>query len=196
MALSNVKNEIINQNNSLVYLIDNFVENRFANNLYNEIAELAYIHHPVYVFGQWHYQRRKTCMLGKPYQYAGNIHPALDWHHAPVMHTLMKHINRLLNTGFNACLINYYRDGDAKIGAHSDNEGELGNDRTVAALSLGAERKMKFKHKYNKEVIDVVLPHNSLLIMRGDTQKFYKHELPPSKQVKTERYSLTFRRHI
>jgi len=77
--------------------------------------------------------------------------------------------------GYNAALCNLYRNGNDSVGLHADAEPEM--KPVIASVSLGAER----------------LPHGSLLIMAGQTQKNCKHEVPKEPDVVQPRINLTFR---
>jgi len=94
---------------------------------------------------------------------------------------------------FNSCLLNLYHHGEEGMAWHSDGEKELVKGGAIASLSLGAERKFAFKHKETKERIDLWLEKGSLLVMKGETQSYWLHRLPPTKKVKTPRVNLTFR---
>jgi alkylated DNA repair dioxygenase AlkB len=62
-------------------------------------------------------------------------------------------------------------------------------------LSLGAPRKFVLKSRCpDGDKLEVQLTHGSLLVMRGDTQRNYKHSLPRTKKSSGERINLTFRR--
>ena len=93
----------------------------------------------------------------------------------------------------NSILVNYYKDGEDYIGYHSDDEKNLIANQRIHCFSYGAERKFKFKHKKTDEVLDMVLPNNSLLIMKEETQKNWKHSLPVMKKVNNRRISVTIR---
>jgi alkylated DNA repair dioxygenase AlkB len=93
----------------------------------------------------------------------------------------------------NSVLINYYANGEDYIGYHSDNEKALVKNQLIHCFSYGAERKFKFKHKKTDEVIDLVLPNNSHLIMKEHTQENWKHSLPVMKRVIDRRISITIR---
>ena len=69
----------------------------------------------------------------------------------------------------------------------------LEQSTVIIALSLGAERKFSFKHKANKQRIDVILENGSLLVMKKGTQTNWLHRLPPTKKVNSPRINLTFR---
>ncbi|MFN7160299.1 MAG: alpha-ketoglutarate-dependent dioxygenase AlkB family protein [Candidatus Gracilibacteria bacterium] len=103
-------------------------------------------------------------------------------------------IEKITGTAFNSCLLNLYSDGSEGLGWHSDNEKEFGKDIIIASLSLGAERKFSFKNKDTKETLSLILEHGSLLLMKGETQKYWLHSLPKSKKIHSPRINLTFRR--
>jgi alkylated DNA repair dioxygenase AlkB len=94
---------------------------------------------------------------------------------------------------FNSCLLNLYHSGEEGMAYHSDGEKMLKEHGAIGSLSLGAERKFSFKHKENKQRIDIVLENGSLLVMKKGTQTNWLHRLPPTKKVKTPRINLTFR---
>jgi alkylated DNA repair dioxygenase AlkB len=90
--------------------------------------------------------------------------------------------------------LNYYRDGKDSNGWHADNEKELGTNPTIASLSFGAARTFQLKHntiKENKK--SILLEHGSLLLMKGPTQHFWKHQIPKTAKPTGPRINLTFR---
>jgi len=94
--------------------------------------------------------------------------------------------------GYNAVLCNLYRNGNDSVGLHADAEPEMGP--VIASLSLGAERLFRLKAKKGEVVFAERLPHGSLFIMAGKTQKNFKHEVPKEPAVNHPRINLTFRR--
>lgn len=94
---------------------------------------------------------------------------------------------------YNSCLLNLYHSGEEGMAYHSDGEKMLKKNGAIASLSLGAERKFSFKHKENKQRIDVILERGSLLVMKKGTQTHWLHRLPPTKKIKSPRINLTFR---
>lgn len=98
-------------------------------------------------------------------------------------------------TDFNACLANLYRNGNDSMGWHADDEKELGAQPVIASVSFGAERLFHLKHKTdNTARYKIRLQHGSLLIMKGTTQQFWKHQLPKTKKRVDPRINLTFRK--
>ena len=94
---------------------------------------------------------------------------------------------------YNSCLLNLYPSGEEGMAYHSDGEKMLKKNGAIASLSLGADRKFSFKHKENKQRIDIVLEKGSLLVMKEETQTHWLHRLPPTKKVNSPRINLTFR---
>ena len=94
---------------------------------------------------------------------------------------------------YNSCLLNLYHSGEEGMGYHSDNEKMLKKNGAIASLSLGVARKFSFKHKENKQRIDLILENGSLLVMKKGTQTNWVHRLPPTTRVNSSRINLTFR---
>jgi alkylated DNA repair dioxygenase AlkB len=106
---------------------------------------------------------------------------------------LQKLAQQITGHSYNSCLLNLYHDGAEGMGWHSDDEKDLLHHGAIASLSFGAERKFCFKHKGNGTRVDVQLEHGSLLVMKGATQQYWLHRLPPTIKISTPRINLTFR---
>ena len=146
------------------------------------------------IFGKHYITRRKTAWYGDGpfnYTYSKIKRTALPWTNELLE---IKHVvENNESTKFNSCLLNFYHDGDDGMGWHADNEKELKKNSVIASVSLGAERKFSFKHKKNKEKIDLILGNGSLLVMKEQIQTHWMHQLPKSKKIKEPRINLTFR---
>ena len=98
-----------------------------------------------------------------------------------------------MHLGLNSVLANLYRGEQDSMGWHADNERELGNDPTIASVSLAATRRFWLKHA-NAKTVRLELGHGSLLVMQGSTQQHWKHCVPketsPKKRA-TERRAST-----
>lgn len=94
--------------------------------------------------------------------------------------------------GYNAVLCNLYRNGNDSVGWHADAEPEMGP--VIASVSLGTERLFRLKSLNGSVVFAERLSPGSLLIMAGQTQKNFKHEVPKEPGVEQPRINLTFRR--
>jgi len=65
----------------------------------------------------------------------------------------------------------------------------------IASVSLGATRRFVLKHRGQpQEKLAIELPHGSLLVMAGATQRHYRHALPRTARPVGPRINLTFRR--
>ena len=153
-------------------------------------------HEKIKLFGKEIFQPRLTALFGEPgktYTYSG-----LEMQPEPFTAELQEikaKCEQYSNSEFNVCLANLYRDGSDSMGWHSDDEKELGKKPLIASVSFGAERLFHLKHKKDKTFRHKIrLQHGSLLIMKGSTQEFWKHQLPKTKKPVDPRVNLTFRK--
>lgn len=150
----------------------------------------------VVVWGKRHLQPRLVAWYGDPgtsYTYSGSSLEPLPW--TPRLLDLRRTVQDIAGTTFNSVLLNLYRDERDGMGWHSDNEPELGPEPVIASLSLGEQRAFQMKHKTRQDVAPVTLqlPHGSLLVMQGPTQRFWKHALRKETGRCGPRVNLTFR---
>lgn len=151
------------------------------------------------LYGREHPIPRRQVWMGDPdahYRYSGRDFVPAPW--TPLVAALRRRVEtRLARAGmdatFNSVLLNRYADGSERMGWHSDDEPELGPDPLIAALSLGAERPLRFRWRSgHREAFNVWLPHDSLLVMGPGVQRELQHALLPRK-IPGLRVSLTFR---
>ncbi len=138
--------------------------------------------------------KRKVAWYGNSnyaYSYSNTIKHALAW--TRELLELKARVEKTAQKEFNSCLLNLYHDGNEGMTWHSDNEKALGENTTIASLSLGAERKFSFKHKKTKQTVSMILENGGLLVMKGSTQTHWLHSLPKTKKVTRPRINLTFR---
>lgn len=131
---------------------------------------------------------------GLTYRYSNMTLASKPW--TATLTTLKKRISDYCQHDFNAVLANLYRDQHDSVSWHSDDEAELGNMPIIASLSLGAARDFQLKHIDNKEKLTLSLSTGSLLIMRGDTQRYWQHCVPKRAKEIEARINLTFRKII
>ena len=79
------------------------------------------------------------------------------------------------------------------MGWHSDDEAINGPNPVIASVSLGAERRVDFRQKKTRDVISVVLPHGSLLVMSGSCQTHWLHRIAKTTRQTEPRINVTFR---
>lgn len=154
--------------------------------------------HRIRLFGRELDSPRLSSWIGDEdaaYTYSGTRFQPRPW--PPALAGIRDLLERELAGRFNSVLANRYRHGRDYMGWHSDNEAALGPRPLIASLSLGATRRFVLKHRGQpSRKLTLELPHGSLLVMRGDTQRNYRHGLPRTAKPTGERINLTFRRII
>lgn len=166
------------------------------NELMQEIKAKATWHRDRYkLFGREVDAPRLSCFYaekGVNYNYSGML---VEGKGIPkYLENILNLVNTTCAHSFNSILINYYKNGADYMGWHADNEPELGENPKIASLNIGTSRRFQFKHrKLKNEKLEVLLNPSDLLVMQGETQHFWLHQLPKSLKVKTERINLTFR---
>lgn len=154
-------------------------------------------HEHVVVWGKRHLQPRLTAWYGDPgksYSYSGTEMHSLPW--TNLLLELKRIVENFTGAEFNSVLLNLYRDHRDRMGFHSDNERELGDEPTIASVSYGETRTLLFKHKRRKELSlkSVELTSGSLLLMKGKTQQNWNHGINSETRACGPRINLTFRR--
>jgi alkylated DNA repair dioxygenase AlkB len=128
------------------------------------------------------------------YSYSGLALTPLPW--TAQLLRIRDRAESIAGQSFNAALANYYRNGRDSVGWHSDDEKELGPQPVIASVSLGATRVFEMRHRYDKTIKTLRLPltHGSVLVMKGGTQQFWRHQLPKDEEVTQPRVNLTLRK--
>jgi alkylated DNA repair dioxygenase AlkB len=168
---------------------------KVADRLFDALfRDIDWRHDEVVIFGKRIVTRRKVAWYGDKeyaYTYSKTTKRALPW--TPELLEIKANVEALSGSTFNSCLLNLYHSGDEGMAWHSDDEKELLADGAIASVSFGSSRKFVFRHKATKQQVSVVLDHGSLLLMLGQTQKYWQHRLPTTKRVMEPRINLTFR---
>lgn len=149
----------------------------------------------VMMFGKKIVTNRKVALYANQiftYTYSKQSKQALLF--TPELLELKQIIETKSQLQFNSCLLNLYHHGKESMGWHSDNEADLEEAACIASVSFGAERKFMFRHHKMKTTISLNLAHGSLLLMQGNIQQHWQHQLPPMAKVKIPRINLTFRK--
>lgn len=186
---------IFGDNRDVLYY-NNFLLKEEADHLYQKLLlDLNWQQYPIRMFGKTMLQPRLIAWYGNQgteYTYSQTTLVAEGWNNnlKQIQEALIKHFQ--LN--FNSVLANLYRDGQDSMGWHSDNEKELGTQPIIASISLGTSRMLQFRKKENtKTKASILLESGSLLLMQGNTQENWQHQIAKTKKVKTPRINLTFR---
>lgn len=152
---------------------------------------------------QWHHQ----LYYGKPalrgtawfaddgviYRYSGQELRGEGWTDSAI-NAIRRKVQSVVNIQFNSVLMHRYPDGAAQMGWHADAEPELGDNPVIASVSFGAARKFNLRRNSNhQEEHTYTLKNNSLLVMAGKLQHYWKHCVPKQGRMTGERFNLTFR---
>lgn len=131
---------------------------------------------------------------GVEYEYSGQISPHNAW--TTELLAIKARVDAISGHTFNGALLNHYRDGNDSMSWHSDDEKSLGLNPVIASVSFGATRAFKLRHRQNRSINPLSLPltSGSLLIMCGETQHHWQHQLPKTRKEIGERINITFRR--
>lgn len=158
-------------------------------------SQIAWEQGQIRMFGKWVMEPRLSAWYGDPgaaYTYSGKRQEPLVW--IPPLSEVKGLVEQAAAGRFNSVLLNLYRFGQDSMGWHSDDEKELGDSPMIASLNLGATRKFQLRRKDDKSSkLELDLTHGSLLIMAGETQTFWQHQVPKTKKDVGERMNLTFR---
>jgi alkylated DNA repair dioxygenase AlkB len=160
------------------------------------IANTEWRQDTIVVWGKTYQQPRLVAWYGdsgSEYTYSGITLSPMPW--TELLLDIKKRVERITQESFNSVLLNYYRDNRDSMGFHSDDEPELGEKPVIASVSLGEERTLVLKHKMDKlaKPVRLRLASGSLLLMKGDTQRCWKHGIAKQARQCGARVNLTFR---
>lgn len=187
--------EVLKTAEADVSYLGGFLEEEDADRAFAAAAQEPYVQERIRIHGRTHDIPRLTMWYsddGSTYTYSGIATEPKPF--PPFVREMNDRIAHKTGLSFNSVLINFYRDGNDKVGWHSDDERELGREIHIASVSLGAERAFRMRRRRDhSQVVDLPLGHGSLLVMRHPTQLHWEHCLPPRKRIAEPRYNLTFR---
>lgn len=182
---------------SEIYYYPNFFDPVISNNLFDQLdRKIQWRQDYITVFGKTHLQPRLTAWYGDEgltYTYSNITMYPHGWINC--LQEIRNKIESFLQVQFNSVLLNYYRHGKDSMGWHSDNEAELGKNPLIASVSLGGERRfmLKTRDKKNPLKSEINLCNGSLLVMGGETQHYWLHQIPKTRKSVEPRINLTFR---
>ncbi|WP_298519937.1 alpha-ketoglutarate-dependent dioxygenase AlkB [uncultured Kordia sp.] len=174
----------------------NFINSKDATSIFETLLqETPWQQDDIKVFGKVYAQPRLTALYGtnlNTYSYS-NIemtpHPLTT-----TLADLKQKVDQTCEANFTTMLLNYYRDGKDSNGWHADNEKELGTNPVIASLSFGQARFFHLKHRTDKTLKHkLLLEHGSLLLMKGETQHKWLHQIPKTTKQIQGRINITFR---
>lgn len=174
-----------------------FFSKKLADQYQNQLTtKLEWKHEPIQMFGKMVMQPRLTALYGdegRPYGYSGISMNPNAW--TLELKEIKDRLQEFTGVEFTHVLCNYYRDGQDSMGWHRDNEAVLGKNPSIASVSFGATRIFQIRNYETKgHKIDILLTHGGLLMMSGESQHHWEHQIPKTKKVLGPRINLTFRK--
>ncbi|AFL84664.1 alkylated DNA repair protein [Belliella baltica DSM 15883] len=188
--------QIIQSNGDVIYYPSIFSEEESNELMLSLIHNIEWKQEPIWLFGKKIMQPRLTALYGDQdvnYGYSGITMRPNPWNETLIF--IKSKIENLLKSEFTHVLMNFYRDGQDSMGWHRDNEKNLGLNPIIASVSFGTSREFQLRRYESKlEKKSVMLNHGSLLLMQGETQHYWEHQIPKRKKVNDPRINLTFRK--
>ena len=184
--------------NGEALIMENFLSSQEAQLFMQKLKiTIEWRQESIKMYGKVYPVPRETAWYGEDgsnYAYSGIMCNPLPWTQELI--ELKDRIKEFFSGGqFNSVLLNKYRNGNDKVGWHSDDEKELGINPTIASVSLGATRRFDLRYKNERaKIIKLNLASGSLLIMKGELQHYWEHQVPQQKLIVDDRINLTFRR--
>jgi alkylated DNA repair dioxygenase AlkB len=172
-------------------LWEHFIQREDADIFYKTIlAETPWKQEEITVYDKTHLTPRMSVWYGKK---RDPLKPVLSL--TPTLEDIRQKVEDACGVQFTSVLVNLYRDGKDGVGWHRDHDRELGPKPVVASVSFGETRPFEIRHKFRKELekIRIHLNHGSFLLMAGEMQHFWEHQVPKTAKVIKPRINLTFR---
>ena len=187
---------VLNLPDAEIIYYPHFFDKKEADAIFAQLTnDIPWQQDDIRVFGKIHPQPRLTALFGnegKSYSYSNIKMQPHPW--TLLLQKIKSYVESVSDTNFTTVLLNQYRDGKDSNGWHSDNEKELGTNPIIASISFGAERVFQLKHNSILGLKqNILLEHGSLLLMKGTTQHFWKHQIPKTAKPIGSRINLTFR---
>ena len=175
-------------------LVDNFIAKPEADEYYSRLlAETPWREYQMPMYDKVVTAPRMICW------YEDKANPGADpaglsW--TPDLLALRQKVEAETQAGFNAVLLNLYRDGGDGVSWHSDREHRIGSRPTIASVTFGQMRTFRLRHKIRKDLAPVEIPlhHGALLVMSGTTNTFWEHQVAKTTRQLLPRINLTFRK--
>jgi alkylated DNA repair dioxygenase AlkB len=180
-----------------IELFENVFTNLESKKLFQKLIDnTQWRQDKIKIFGKLIDQPRLTAFYGdanKYYSYSGIVMKPNEWNDDLLF--IRNRLENIAKIKFSSVLLNFYRDGKDSMGWHSDDEKELGQNPVIGSVSFGETRVFQLRHKCRKDFkkVEIALTNGSFLLMKGNTQHFWQHQIPKTKRKLDSRINLTFR---
>ena len=194
-GISEDEKELFQVENGQYIFIPSFFSIEEGNYLFSRLdSTVSWKQEKMNMYGKEVLFPRLTAWYGdsdRPYSFSGITLTPLPW--TEELLQIKRKIETKTSAIFNSVLLNKYRDGSDSISWHTDAEKELGQNPIIASVTFGGTRNFQLRHSNTGEKITLELSHGSLLIMQGELQHFWQHQIPKTKKKVDPRINLTFR---
>jgi alkylated DNA repair dioxygenase AlkB len=196
VATDDVRAEVLSMPNAEVTFYRNFFNLQESDEIFQILRDgINWRQDKMKLYGKDIDLPRKTAWYGdqnKSYTFSGiHLNPEL-W--TPTLLHVKERIEDVAKIQFNSVLLNLYRHGNDGISWHTDVERELGENPVIGSVSFGGTRRFMFRHRQDQDLkAEVELTHGSFLLMAGETQHFWQHQIPKTSRKVDSRINLTFR---
>lgn len=167
-----------------------------ADRLFGELMETTpWSHETIVVYGRRLPQPRLTAWFaddGGSYTYSGLTLAASAW--TACLGQVRSAAEKAAGQRFGVALANLYRDGRDSVAWHADDEPELGPTPVIGSVSFGAVRRFQLRRRRDHDIRhEIELASGSLLVMAGETQRHWMHQVPKTSRQVGPRVNITFR---
>ena len=188
--------EVLSMPDAKVTFYRNFFDLQKSDTLFQVLLnEINWRQDKMKIYGKEIDLPRKTAWYGdqdKSYTFSGIRFDSEPW--TPSLLEVKQRIEAIAEVQFNSVLLNLYRHGGDGISWHTDAEPELGDNPVIGSVSFGGTRRFMFRHRQDRDLkAEVELTHGSFLLMAGETQHFWQHQIPKTARKVEPRINLTFR---
>jgi alkylated DNA repair dioxygenase AlkB len=196
VTTNDVRGEVLSMPNAEVTFYQNFFDLQESDEFLQTLRdEINWRQDKIKLYGKDIDLPRKTAWYGdldKSYTFSGiHLNPE---HWTPTLLQVKERIEEIAGVQFNSVLLNLYRHGNDGISWHTDAEPELGENPVIGSVSFGGTRRFMFRHRQDQDLkAEVELTHGSFLLMAGETQHFWQHQIPKTSRKVEPRINLTFR---
>lgn len=188
-SIEKIEMQIVNRNGSVIYFPGVF--DRSQDYFDRLKTTCCWQSEEVNVYGKWHKLLRQSAWYGTAnYRYSGQVKTAQPW--LPILLDIKTQVEKITQDIYQGVLLNYYPDGLARMGWHADDERDLVTNAAIVSVSFGATRRFDLRHQ-DGEKISINLEDGSVLVMAGELQQYWKHQVPIQRKIKEPRINLTFR---
>lgn len=159
------------------------------------LKEYSYKQLLIHIYDKDVLQPRLTALCGDPttgLEYSEETLKAQPW--SDNMKVLKQKVENVAEVTFTHALLNLYRDGKDSVSWHRDKERNWGAEPIIASLSMGASRIFEFRYYDDKKITrSVELTPGSLIIIKGETQRCWEHQIAKTNKRIGVRLNITFR---